>query len=408
MEGRYWRFEMHCTRKITDDLYYVGGSDRRLEKFENLFPIERGVSYNSYLFLDEKTCLLDTVDSSITRLYLENVKHVLSGRKLDYLVVHHMEPDHCANIEEILVRHPETTVVGNDKTFAFIRQFYPDLDLEGRKLVVKEGDVLKLGKHELHFFMAPMVHWPEVMVSYDPYDKVLFSADAFGTFGALNGNLFADEVNFDRDFLDDARRYYTNIVGKYGVQVQMALKKLAGVDIQLFCSLHGPVWRKDIAYLMDKYQHWSTYTPEEKGVMIVYGSMYGDNENVAECLATLLSEEGVHDVRVYDASKTTPSVLVGEAFRLSNIVFVTPTYNMTIYPAIEIFVDDLLRMGLKNRTLTLIENGTWAPMANRLLREKLKEPAFRFTPHDLTVRSSLDEEKLKELASLAKEIKESL
>ena len=408
MEGRYWRFEMHCTRKITDDLYYVGGSDRRLEKFENLFPIERGVSYNSYLFLDEKTCLLDTVDSSITRLYLENVKHVLSGRKLDYLVVHHMEPDHCANIEEILVRHPETTVVGNDKTFAFIRQFYPDLDLEGRKLVVKEGDVLKLGKHELHFFMAPMVHWPEVMVSYDPYDKVLFSADAFGTFGALNGNLFADEVNFDRDFLDDARRYYTNIVGKYGVQVQMALKKLAGVDIQLVCSLHGPVWRKDIAYLMDKYQHWSTYTPEEKGVMIVYGSMYGDNENVAECLATLLSEEGVHDVRVYDASKTTPSVLVGEAFRLSNIVFVTPTYNMTIYPAIEIFVDDLLRMGLKNRTLTLIENGTWAPMANRLLREKLKEPAFRFTPHDLTVRSSLDEEKLKELASLAKEIKESL
>ena len=408
MEGRYWRFEMHCTRKITDDLYYVGGSDRRLEKFENLFPIERGVSYNSYLFLDEKTCLLDTVDSSITRLYLENVKHVLSGRKLDYLVVHHMEPDHCANIEEILVRHPETTVVGNDKTFAFIRQFYPDLDLEGRKLVVKEGDVLKLGKHELHFFMAPMVHWPEVMVSYDPYDKVLFSADAFGTFGALNGNLFADEVNFDRDFLDDARRYYTNIVGKYGVQVQMALKKLAGVDIQLVCSLHGPVWRNDIAYLMDKYQHWSTYTPEEKGVMIVYGSMYGDNENVAECLATLLSEEGVHDVRVYDASKTTPSVLVGEAFRLSNIVFVTPTYNMTIYPAIEIFVDDLLRMGLKNRTLTLIENGTWAPMANRLLREKLKEPAFRFTPHDLTVRSSLDEEKLKELASLAKEIKESL
>ncbi len=408
MEGRYWRFEMHCTRKITDDLYYVGGSDRRLEKFENLFPIERGVSYNSYLFLDEKTCLLDTVDSSITRLYLENVKHVLSGRKLDYLVVHHMEPDHCANIEEILVRHPETTVVGNDKTFAFIRQFYPDLDLEGRKLVVKEGDVLKLGKHELHFFMAPMVHWPEVMVSYDPYDKVLFSADAFGTFGALNGNLFADEVNFDRDFLDDARRYYTNIVGKYGVQVQMALKKLASVDIQLVCSLHGPVWRKDIAYLMDKYQHWSTYTPEEKGVMIVYGSMYGDNENVAECLATLLSEEGVHDVRVYDASKTTPSVLVSEAFRLSNIVFVTPTYNMTIYPAIEIFVDDLLRMGLKNRTLTLIENGTWAPMANRLLREKLKEPAFRFTPHDLTVRSSLDEEKLKELASLAKEIKESL
>ncbi len=399
---------MHCTRKITDDIHYVGGSDRRLERFENLFPIERGVSYNSYLILDEKTCLLDTVDSSITRLYLENVKHVLGNRKLDYLVVHHMEPDHCANIEEILIRHPETTVVGNDKTFAFIRQFYPDLDLEGRTLAVKEGDVLKLGKHELHFFMAPMVHWPEVMVSYDPCDKVLFSADAFGSFGALNGNLFADEVDFDRDWLDDARRYYTNIVGKYGAQVQMALKKLAGVDIRLICSLHGPVWRKDIDYLMDKYQHWSTYEPETKGVMIVYGSMYGDNQNAAECLASYLSQEGIRDIRVYDASKTTPSFLVSEAFRLSNIVLVTPTYNMTVYPAIEAFVDDFLRMGLKNRTLSLIENGSWAPAANRLLREKLKEPAFRFTPKDVTIRSNLDEAKLTELASLAKDIRESL
>ena len=399
---------MHCTRKITDDIHYVGGSDRRLERFENLFPIERGVSYNSYLILDEKTCLLDTVDSSITRLYLENVKHVLGNRKLDYLVVHHMEPDHCANIEEILIRHPETTVVGNDKTFAFIRQFYPDLDLEGRTLAVKEGDVLKLGKHELHFFMAPMVHWPEVMVSYDPCDKVLFSADAFGSFGALNGNLFADEVDFDRDWLDDARRYYTNIVGKYGAQVQMALKKLAGVDIRLICSLHGPIWRKDIDYLMDKYQHWSTYEPETKGVMIVYGSMYGDNQNAAECHASYLSQEGIRDIRVYDASKTTPSFLVSEAFRLSNIVLVTPTYNMTVYPAIEAFVDDFLRMGLKNRTLSLIENGSWAPAANRLLREKLKEPAFRFTPKDVTIRSNLDEAKLTELASLAKDIRESL
>ena len=399
---------MHCTRRITDDLHYVGGSDRRLEKFENLFPIERGVSYNSYLLLDEKTCLLDTVDSSITRLFLENVKHVLDGRKLDYLVVHHMEPDHCANIEEILLRHPETQVVGNEKTFAFIHQFYPDLDLEGRKVVVKEGDVLKLGKHELHFFMAPMVHWPEVMVSYDPTDKVLFSADAFGTFGALNGNLFADEVDFDRDWLDDARRYYTNIVGKYGAQVQMALKKLAGVDIRFICSLHGPVWRKDIAYLMDKYQHWSTYTPETKGVLIIYGSMYGDNENAAECLANFLSQEGIRDIRVHDASKTTPSVLVSEAFRLSHIVLITPTYNMTVYPSIEIFVDDILRMGLKNRTISLVENGSWAPAANRLLKEKLKEPAFHFPTDDVSIRSNLDEGKLAELQNLAKAIKASL
>ncbi len=399
---------MHCTRKITDDLYYVGGNDRRLEKFENLFPIPRGVSYNSYVLLDEKTCLLDTVDSSITRLYLENVAHVLNGRKLDYLVVHHMEPDHCANIEEILVRHPECQVVGNEKTFLFIHQFYPELNLEGRKVVVKDGDVLKLGKHELHFVFAPMVHWPEVMVSYDPTDKVLFSADAFGTFGALDGNLFADEVDFERDWLDDARRYYTNIVGKYGVQVQMALKKLSALDIHYICALHGPVWRKDIAFLLDKYQHWSTYEPEKKGVMIVYGSLYGNSENVAECLASLLSEKGVHDVRVYDSSKTTPSVLVSEAFRLSNIVLVTPTYNMTIYPSVEIFVDDFLRMGLKNRAISLVENGTWAPAANRLLKEKVKEGPFRYVGENVTVKSRLDEEGLKKLESLADSIVSSL
>lgn len=399
---------MHCTRKITDDLYYVGGSDRRLEKFENLFPIPRGVSYNSYVLLDEKTCLLDTVDSSITRLYLENVAHVLNGRKLDYLVVHHMEPDHCANIEEILVRHPECQVVGNEKTFLFIHQFYPELNLEGRKVVVKDGDVLKLGKHELHFVFAPMVHWPEVMVSYDPTDKVLFSADAFGTFGALDGNLFADEVDFERDWLDDARRYYTNIVGKYGVQVQMALKKLSALDIHYICALHGPIWRKDIAFLLDKYQHWSTYEPEKKGVMIVYGSLYGNSENVAECLASLLSEKGVHDVRVYDSSKTTPSALVSEAFRLSNIVLVTPTYNMTIYPSVEIFVDDFLRMGLKNRAISLVENGTWAPAANRLLKEKVKEGPFRYVGENVTVKSRLDEEGLKKLERLADSIVSSL
>lgn len=399
---------MHCTRKITNDLYYVGGSDRRLEKFENLFPIPRGVSYNSYVLLDEKTCLLDTVDSSITRLYLENVRHVLGDRKLDYLVVHHMEPDHCANIEEILVRYPECKIVGNEKTFLFIHQFYPELNLEERKVVVKDGDVLKLGKHELHFVFAPMVHWPEVMVSYDPLDKVLFSADAFGTFGALNGNLFADEVDFDRDWLDDARRYYTNIVGKYGVQVQMALKKLAGLDIHYLCALHGPIWRKDIGAILDKYQHWSTYEPEQKGVMIVYGSLYGNSENVAECLASLLSEKGVMDVRVYDSSKTTPSELVSEAFRLSNIVLVTPTYNMTIYPSVEIFVDDFLRMGLKNRSVSLIENGTWAPAANRLLREKIKEGPFRFVGDDLTIKSRLDEEGLRKLETLAESIVSSL
>lgn len=399
---------MHCTRKITADLFYVGGSDRRLEKFENLFPIPRGVSYNSYVLLDEKTCLLDTVDSSITRQYIENVRHVLGARKLDYLVIHHMEPDHCANIEEIVVRYPECQVVGNEKTFLYLQQFYPELDLEGRKVVVHDGDVLKLGRHELHFVFAPMVHWPEVMVSYDPTDKVLFSADAFGTFGSLDGNLFADEVDFDRDWLDDARRYYTNIVGKYGAQVQAALKKLSGLTLDFLCPLHGPIWRKDIPYLLDKYQHWSTYEPETKGVMIVYGSLYGNTENAAECLASLLSQKGVRDVRVYDSSKTTPSILVSEAFRLSHIVLFTPTYNMTVYPSIEIFVDDFLRMGLKNRCVSFVENGTWAPSANRLLHEKIKEGPFRYVGTDCTIKSSLDEAGLKKLEELSDSIVVSL
>ncbi len=394
---------MHITREITDGVYYVGASERRTALFENLFPIERGVSYNSYLITDEKTCLLDTADSAVSQIFNENVSHVLNGRDLDYLVVHHMEPDHCANIAEILLRHPETVIVGNDKTFQYIRQFYPSLDLEGRTLSVKEGESLSLGKHTLTFYMAPMVHWPEVMVSYDSYSKILFSADAFGTFGALDGNLFADEVDYDRDWLDDSRRYYSNIVGKYGAPVQTALKKLSALDIQYICSLHGPVWRENISYILDKYGHWSTYTPEEKGVMIVYGSMYGNTENAASLIASDLSKKGVKDVRVYDASRTDVSVLLSEAFRLSNIVIASPTYNGGIYPKIDTFVDDIVRAGLKNRTVSLIQNGTWAPAANRALHAKL-DPLCKFTETEITVRSSVKEEDLPVFETLADEI----
>ncbi len=396
---------MYCTRKILDDLFYVGASDKRLERFENLFPIQDGVSYNSYLFTDEKTCLMDTVDTSVSRQFLENVEHVLAGRKLDYLVVQHMEPDHCANIEEILIRHPETMIVGNSKTFAFIKQFYPNLNLEEKTVVVKEGDTLNLGKHVLKFAFTPMVHWPEVMMSFDINYGLLFSADAFGAFKALDGNLYADQVNFDRDFLDEARRYYTNIVGKYGLQVQMAFKKLAGLDIKMILPLHGLIFRKDIPYILDKYQHWSTYTPEAKEVIIVYGSMYGNTENAAFILANKLSEIGVNNIRVYDASKTTPSMLVSEAFRVSNIVLVTPTYNNTIYPAIETFIDDFLRMNLQNRTLTLIQNGTWAPQANNLIKNKLSKAKFSYTPTEMTITSSVDERTISQLEQVAQEIK---
>ncbi len=398
---------MHCTRQITENIYYVGASERRTALFENLFPIERGVSYNSYLILDEKTCLLDTCDSAVSEIFNENVSHVLGGRKLDYLVVHHMEPDHCANIAEILLRHPETTVVGNDKTFMFIRQFYPNLDLEGRTLSVKEGNTLPLGKHTLTFYMAPMVHWPEVMVSYDSYSKALFSADAFGTFGALDGNLFADEVDYDRDWLDDSRRYYSNIVGKYGAPVQTALKKLSALDIQLICSLHGPIWRENISYLLEKYGLWSTYTPEEKGVVIVYGSMYGNTQNAANILASKLSEKGVKDVRIYDASRTDVSYLLSEAFRVSNIVIASPTYNGGIYPKVETFVDDMIRAGLKNRTITLIQNGTWAPASNRAIHAKL-DALCSFTPTEITIKSSVKESDLEMFDKAALEIVESL
>ena len=288
---------MYCTRKITDNITWVGGSDRRLALFENLFPISRGVAYNSYLITDEKTALVDTVDSSISRQFLENIYHTLDGRSLDYLIVNHMEPDHCANIEELMFRFPEMKVIGNAKTLNFIRQFY-DMELEGRTITVKEGDKLELGRHTLNFFFAPMVHWPEVMVSYEETEKILFAADAFGSFGALDGVLFNDEVDFDRDWLDDARRYYTNIVGKYGVQVQAALKKLSALDIQTICPLHGPVWRTDLAYILDKYNHWSTYEPEDKSVVLIYGSMYGDTENAVNVLAAQLAEAGVKNIRV--------------------------------------------------------------------------------------------------------------
>ncbi|MFA6860959.1 MAG: FprA family A-type flavoprotein [Bacilli bacterium] len=402
---------MHCTREIGDGLFYVGGSDRRLDLFENLLPLEKGVSYNSYLLLDEKTCLMDTIDTSLTRTFLDNVEYVLNGRKLDYLVVHHMEPDHAYNLTQVLLRHPETKVVGNLKTFGFIHNFFPELNIEDKKIVVKEGDVLSLGKHQLHFYLTPMVHWPEVMMSFDTTSGWLFTADAFGTFGALNGNLFADQSDYEKEYLAESRRYYCNIVGKYGLQVQMAFKKLLSLPIKMLLPLHGPVFRisKDISFILDKYQKWSTYTPEDKGVIIVYGSMYGDTETAADILANKLSEKGVKGIEVYDASKTPSSVLVGEAFRVSNIVIMSPTYNATIYPAIDEFITDFLRMGLQKRTFTLIQNGSWVPQALNLIKAKLATGhSYCYTPTEITITSALNEETLKKLDDVASEIVESL
>ena len=363
---------MYQTRNVTEEIVWVGASDRRLALFENIFPIPRGVSYNSYVLLDEKTVLLDTVDASVAGQFFENLEHVLADRTLDYLVVNHMEPDHCAMIADIVRRYPDVKVVGNAKTFGMMKQFF-GTDYAERAIGVKEGDTLATGAHKLTFVMAPMVHWPEAMVTYDDKDKVLFSADGFGTFGALNGNIFADEVDFDRDWLDDARRYYTNIVGKYGASVQALLKKAAGLEIAVICPLHGPIWRENLGYILEKYQKWSTYEAEEKAVVIMYASMYGDTASAADALAGALSERGIRKIEVYDVSNTHVSELISEIFRASHLVFAAPTYNGGIYPVMENLLSDMKALAVQKKTVALMENGTWAAMAAKQMRERLSE-----------------------------------
>ena len=392
---------MHNAIAIREDLFWVGGNDRRLALFENVFPIPRGVSYNAYVMLDEKTVLFDTVDKSVSGVFFESLAHVLAGRKLDYLVVNHMEPDHAATMEELVLRYPEVKIVTNAKAVAMIKQFFT-FDVDSRCVVVKEGDTLATGSHTLTFLMAPMVHWPEAMVTYDITTKTLFSADAFGTFGALSGNLFADEVNFERDWLDDARRYYVNIVGKYGTQVQALLKKAATVDIDMICPLHGPVWRSNIAWFVDKYQKWSTYTPEEDAVMIAYASVYGNTENTANILAAKLAERGAKRIAMYDVSATHPSVIVAEAFRCSHLVFASTTYNAGIFCNMETALLDIAAHNLQNRTVALIENGSWAATSGKLMREILaKLKNITVLENTVSLKSSLKEEQLPALDALA-------
>ena len=392
---------MYCVKQVTSDMVWVGGSDRRLALFENIYPIPRGVSYNAYLLLDEKTVLLDTVDRSVSDIFFENLEHALNGRKLDYLVVNHMEPDHCGTMQELVLRHPEVKIVCNAKTLKMIHQFF-SFDIDSRAVLVKEMDTLVTGRHTLAFVMAPMVHWPEAMVTYDATDKVLYSADAFGTFGAMNGNIFADEVNFETEYLADARRYFTNIVGKYGTQVQALLRKAATIEIKMICPLHGPIWRKNIGWFIDKYVKWSTYTPEEEAVMIAYASVYGNTENAANILASKLADAGVKNVAVYDVSMTHPSVIVAEAFRCSHLVFASTTYNAGIFATMQTALDDIVAHNLQNRTIALIENGSWAPMADGLMRKKfagLKN--VNLLDSSVTIHSSVKDDQLAQLDALA-------
>ena len=393
---------MHCTVKMTEDLYWVGASDRRLALFESVYPIPRGVSYNAYVLLDEKTVLLDTVDQSVAGQFFENLTHVLGGRPLDYIVVHHMEPDHAKTLEETVRRYPDAKIICNAKIRDMIRNYFT-FDIDARAILMAEGDTYTFGKHTFAFVMAPMVHWPEVMVSFDTTTGTLFSADAFGTFGALSGNLYADEYDFEHDWLPDARRYYTNIVGKYGTQVQALLKKAATLDIRMICPLHGPVWRKNIGWFVDKYSKWSSYTPEQDGsVLIAYSSVYGHTENAAQVLATMLAERGVRNIAMYDVSVTHPSYVVAEAFRCSHLVFASTTYNAGIFCNMETALLDIAAHNLQNRTIALIENGSWAPTAGKLMRgilSKLKDVTI--LNETLTIKSSLKDDQLAALAENA-------
>ena len=391
---------MYFTRKVTDDLTWVGADDRRLACFEGVYGVPEGVSYNSYLLQDDKTVLFDTVDKAVYQTFFENVKHALNGRSLDYLIIHHMEPDHAYTIEALLIRYPEVKILCNSKIQQMLGQFF-DLDFTGRVQVVKEGDTFSSGKHSFTFFMAPMVHWPEVMMTYDSTDRLLFTADAFGTFGALNGRLFADEGDFFGEDLDEARRYYTNIVGKYGPQVQSALKKAAKLDLQIVCPLHGPVWRSHFGDFLEKYLQWSSYTAEEKSVCLAYASVYGHTENAANILAGKLVERGVR-VRMFDTSVIPASYIVSNAFRCSHLVLASTTYNAGIFVTMENLIHDLVNHNLQNRKVAVLENGSWAPTSGKLMREALGAlKGIEFIGDSVTLKSSLREEQLNALDALA-------
>lgn len=404
---------MYSVRKVTDDLWWVGANEHRLDLFENIHPLNGvGVSYNAYLLLDEKTVLFDTVDWAVCRQLLENVAHVLNGRKLDYLVVNHLEPDHAASLAEVLIRYPETKVISNEKAFMQMRQFGFAEAIDNRTEEVKEGDTRVFGKHTVAFVYAPMVHWPEAMVALDVTNGALFSADGFGSFKALDGVLFADEVDFDRDWLDEARRYLTNIVGKYGPHVQALLKKATPLlpKIKFICPLHGPVWRKNLDYIIGKYDKWSRYEPEVNGVLVIYASMYGNTESAAVALAGRLREKGVKDVTVRDVSNTHVSWLISDTFKYSHVVIVSVTYNLGIYPLVHNYLMDMKALNVQQRTFGVIENGTWAPKAGDLIRQFLDKELKQITvlSDELTINSSLTQDKAAELEAFADSVVDSL
>ena len=398
---------MHCAQKLTDNIYWIGSNDWDTERFENLFPIPNGVSYNSYFIDDEKTCIVDSVDDSIRQEFFDNVEHLLNGRQLDYVIINHMEPDHCSTLVELVDRYPNVKMVGNRTTFRLFEQFYgrpcPDNYYE-----VKEGDSINLGKHTLRSYTMPMVHWPEVTCTFESTTGILFSADAFGTFGTINGNIFADQLDFERVYEDEARRYYTNIVGKYGVQVQNAIKKALPLGIKMLAPLHGPIWRTpdSIKYLIEKYMHWSTYSAEKKGVVIAFGSMYGNTAEMAQQLAKLLSLRGITDIKIYDVSKTNPSYIIAEAWKYSHLVCMAPTYNLALYLTMENLLYELKALNFHNHKVSIVGNHSWASAAMKRMVEyfknEFKDMEIVGTPLD--IRGALHPQQLPLFEKLADDI----
>ena len=382
--------------KIGNDIYYVGVNDHQVDLFEGQYEVPNGMSYNSYVIKDEKIAVMDTVDANFTEEWLGNVAKVLDGAKPDYLVVQHMEPDHAANIENFMKAYPDTTVVANTKTFTMMENFFRGMDLEGKKLVVANGESLTLGEHVLTFVFAPMVHWPEVMVTYDSTDKVLFSADGFGKFGALD---------VEEDWDCEARRYYIGIVGKYGAQVQKLLKAAAPLDIQTICPLHGPILTENLGHYIEKYDIWSSYKVESEGVVIAYSSVYGNTKKAVEVLAQKLEEKGCPKVSVFDLARDDMAEAVEDAFRYGKLVLATITYNADIFPFMKTYIDHLTERNYQNRTIGLIENGSWAPNAAKVMKAEF-EKSKNITWLDTTVKimSSLSEENIKELDQMAEEL----
>ncbi len=396
---------MNNIRKLTDDLYYIGVSDRKIALFENVYPVKDGMSYNSYFLDDEKTVLFDTVDKACSGQFFDNLDTILASRTLDYLIINHLEPDHSALIKDVIEKYPQIKIVCNQKAKQMLYQFFEfESNIDENFYLVKEGDSLNIGKHTLTFYMAPMVHWPETMVTYDSYNKVLFSADAFGSFGAINGNIFDYEVDFN-ERISEYRRYYSNIVGKYGMQVNMLLNKAKNLEIKMICPLHGLVVKDNIKLLFEKYSLWANYTAERDSVVIAYASVYGGTQNAVEILANELSNLGVRNIKMYDVSHTHSSYIISDIFEYSKIVLASTTYNNSIFVKMENLINDIIHHNIQSRTFAIIENGSWACCCGNLIKDSLSGlKNIVFAGESINIKSSPKKNQMSEIKRLAAEL----